>query len=117
MAMSTRGAADLLWFRVWWEYPRPHDSWVSVAYHGFNLFEGACWVVFGILVVRRYLVSGRSALEILYALTFLSFGGTDFREAYVLQAWLIWVKLVNLIGLLMLRRLSMKYWHPESRLY
>jgi hypothetical protein len=115
--MSLHQAADLLWFRVWWKYPHPTDPWFSIPYHAFNLFEGACWVVIGALVVRRFLAFRRSSLEIVYALAFLSFGLTDLREAYVLESWLVWVKLVNLIGLIGLRSLAIRKWYPGSKLF
>jgi hypothetical protein len=115
--MSLHQAVDLLWFRVWWKYAQPNDPWFSIPYHAFNLFEGACWVVIGVLVLRRYLASPRSALEIGYAMAFLSFGLSDFREAYVLESWLVWVKLVNLIALVRLRAVAIKRWHPGSKLF
>ena len=115
--MSLRDLADLLWFRVWWKHPHPIDPWFSIPYHVFSLFEGTCWVVLGALVLRRYLACHRSNLEIVYALAFVSFGLTDFREAYVLQSWLVWVKLVNLAGLVRLRAMAIKRWYPGSKLY
>jgi hypothetical protein len=42
---------------------------------------------------------------------------TDFREAYVLQSWLVWVKLANLVALIRLRAMAIRRWHPGSRLY
>jgi hypothetical protein len=115
--MNLRRAIDLLWFRVWWKYPQPTDPWFSIPYHAFNLFEGACWVVIGALVFRRFLAFRRSALEIVYALAFLSFGLTDFREAYVLESWLIWAKLANLLVLIGLRSLAIGRWYPGSKLF
>jgi hypothetical protein len=115
--MSHHEAADWLWFRVWWRHPHPTDPWFSIPYHVFNLFEGMCWIVFAALVFRRYLTFRRSPLEILYALAFVSFGLTDFREAYVLQSWLVWVKLANLIALIRLRAMAIRRWYPGSRLY
>jgi hypothetical protein len=115
--MTLHEAADLLWFRVWWRYPQPTDPWFSVPYHAFNLFEGACWVVIGVLVCRRYFAFRRSSLEMIYALAFVSFGLTDFREAYVLESWLVWAKLLNLIALLRLRSVVIKRWYPGSKLY
>lgn len=115
--MNPGGAADLLWLRVWWKYPDPHDPWFSIPYHAFNLFEGTCWVAIGALVLRRFLRFRRASLEILYALAFLTFGLTDFREAYALTSWLVWVKLVNLIALIWLRTLAIRRWYPGSRLY
>jgi hypothetical protein len=114
---STGEALDLLWFRVWWRHPHPTDPWFSMPYHAFNLFEGVCWVVFGLLVLRRFLVFRRSPLEIAYALAFFTFGLTDFREAYVLQSWLVWVKLVNLIALVWLRSIVIRRWYPASKVY
>jgi hypothetical protein len=115
--MDLQRLADLLWFRVWWRYPDPLDPWFSPPYHVFNLFEGACWLVFAGLVFRRYRTFRHSSLEIPYALAFFSFGLTDFREAYVLESWLVWVKLVNLLVLIGLRRIVIRRWYPESRLY
>lgn len=115
--MSLQRVMDFLWFRVWWKYPDPTDPWFSFPYHIFNLFEGACWVVFAGLVLRRYLTLRRSQLEILYALAFFTFGLTDFRESYVLQSWLVWVKLLNLIALIRLRSISIRRWYPGSRLF
>src|SRR4051794_28438568 len=94
---------DLLWNRTWWSY-RPGDrSDFSLPYHAFNLFEGVAWVVFAVLVLARFLQKGRSRIEIGYALAFFTFGLTDFREAYALSSWLVWVKLANLIVLAKLR--------------
>jgi hypothetical protein len=115
--MSFDDAADLLWYRSWWKYANAGDPWFSIPYHAFNLFEGVCWVVIGALVFRRYLAFRRSSLEIVYALAFLSFGLTDFREAYVLQSWLVWVKLANLIALICLRAAAIKRWYPGTKLF
>ena len=65
LATVAAKVAELLWFKVWWRYPQAGDPWFSIPYHAFNLFEGACWVVIGALVLRRYLVFRRSSLEIL----------------------------------------------------
>ncbi len=115
--MRLHQAADLLWFKVWWRYPNPNDPWFSVPYHAFNLFEGACWIVLGALVLRRYWAARRSSFEIAYAVAFLSFGMTDFREAYVLESWLVWAKLINLIVLIRLRDIAIRRWYPGSKLY
>jgi hypothetical protein len=115
--MSLRSLTDLFWFRVWWRYPDRLNPWFSAPYHVFNLFEGACWLVLAGLVLRRYLAFRRSRLEILYALAFFTFGLTDFREAYVLESWLVWVKLGNLVALIWLRAIVIKRWYPESRLF
>lgn len=108
---------DLLWSRTWWRYRPVETSWFSISYHIFNLVEGAAWVILAALVLRRYLADRRSAIEVVYALAFLSFGLTDFREAYRLETWLIWVKLANLAVLLYLRAVVIGRFYPESRLY
>ena len=59
----------------------------------------------------------RSRLELAYALAFLTFGLTDLREAFALQSWLIWVKLMNLLVLFGLRRIVIQRYYPTSRLY
>ena len=108
---------ELLWFRIWWRYPDPRDPWFSIPYHVFNLFEGLCWIVFAGLVLRRYLVFRRSPLELIYASSFFTFGLTDFREAYVLESWIVWVKLFNLVLIIRLRSIAIKQWYPGSRLF
>ncbi len=108
---------DLLWTRTWWAY-RPGDrSEFSMPYHVFNLFEGVAWVVFAALVLVRRARNGRTRLELWYALAFFMFGLTDFREAYALSSWLVWVKLVNLILLARLRRQVIQRLYPLSTLY
>jgi hypothetical protein len=115
--MHTADWVEFLFLRNWWRY-RPNETpWVSVPYHAFNLLEGAAWVVFAALVFRRYLREGRSRLEVAYALAFLTFGLTDFREAYALDSWLLWLKLVNLAALLWLRSTVIARWYPTCRLY
>ena len=67
----------------WWTFdPATAGVWDHI-YRGFNLFEGLAWVLFAVLVFVRYLRRGQSKLEIVYAVIFLLFGLTDFREAYV----------------------------------
>jgi hypothetical protein len=81
------------------------------------LFEGVCWVCFAGLVLHRYLKFRHSMIEIVYSLAFLTFGLTDFREAYVLESWLVWVKLANLIALIALRSIVMRRYYPDSKLF
>ena len=108
---------DYLIFRTWWSYPTGNRSWFESPYHAFNLFEGAVWVIFAGLVLRRFLSHRRSSLEVAYALAFFTFGLTDFREAYALQSWLVWLKGANLLMLFWLRHLVMSRYYPESKLY
>jgi hypothetical protein len=112
-----KSVVEFLWFKVWWKYPNPVDPWFSIPYHVFNLFEGTCWAILACLVLGRYLVHVRSVVEVGYATAFLTFGLTDFREAYELSSWLVWLKLVNLIVLIQLRNIVMKRWYPASKLY
>jgi hypothetical protein len=108
---------DVLFLRTWWRYRPDETPWVAVPYHAFNLFEGTAWVVLSILVLRRYRVSRRSPVEVAYSLAFFTFGLTDFREAYALDSWLIWVKLLNLIVLFRLRSVVIRRFYPGSKLY
>jgi hypothetical protein len=115
--VSLSRLTELLWFKVWWRYPQPTDPWFSIPYHIFNLFEGACWACFAGLVLRRYLKFRHSKIEFVYSLAFFTFGLTDFREAYVLESWLVWVKLVNLIALIVLRSVVIRRYYPDSKLF
>jgi hypothetical protein len=108
---------ELLWTETWWRYDPNDRSWVWLPYHYFNLFEGMAWLVFSILVVIRCSRKSRSKLELLYALSFFTFAWTDFREAFALSSWLIWVKLANLIILARMRAKVIRRYYPESRLY
>lgn len=108
---------EILFATTWWTYD-PHDRTLhSVSYHAFNFFEGAVWIGFGVLVFRRFLKNRRSTLELAYFAAFVLFGLTDFREAYFMQSWLLWVKLANLVALFWLRRVVMRQHYPESKLY
>ncbi|WP_165226911.1 hypothetical protein [Aquisphaera insulae] len=108
---------DLLWYRTWYAYSAGNPPWIEIPYHVFNLFEGAAWCLFAALVLRRYLIHRRSWLELAYALAFLTFGMTDFREAYSLQTWLLWIKGLNLAILLGLRAHILGRYYPGEKLY
>jgi hypothetical protein len=107
----TAGLATLF-ARSWWQYDQNDPSWFSAAYHGFNLCEGAAWCVLAALVAARFIKHRRSKWEIAYSLAFVSFGVSDFREAYRLETWLIAAKFVNLVALLMLRSRVLKRFYP-----
>ena len=110
--------ADLFWLRVWWTYGRRDGiGWVDGPYHAFNLSEGVIWVVVAALVLRRHRRHHHSALELAYALAFFTFGLTDFREAYALSSWLLWVKGLNLGVLLRLRSVVIRRYYPGSKLF
>ncbi len=108
---------DLLLLRRWWQYHPKTSSWVEFVYHNFNLFEGVVWFLMAGLVARRYQAHRHSWVEGIYALTFLTFGLTDFREAVALDSWLIWLKLVNLIMLMKIRAWVIRKYYPTSRLF
>ncbi len=108
---------DFLFLRTWWTYATARYPAQAIPYHFFNLFEGTAWIVFAVLVLVRYARNRRNTIEIWYAVAFFAFGLTDFREAYVLQSWLIWVKLVNLGLLLWLRAIVIRRFYPESKLF
>jgi hypothetical protein len=108
---------DVLVFRTWWRYRPAETPEVAVPYHLFNLFEGCVWFVLAFLVFRRYWTGRRSPLEVAYAVAFITFGLTDFREAYVLQSWLIWLKATNLVVLWKLRSKVIGQYYPASKLY
>lgn len=112
--MST--AFEYAFTRTWWTYSPPFDEFSQI-YHAFNLFEGCVWLVLAALVGLRYGRRGRSIVELLYAGAFFTFGLTDFREAWAMQSWLIWLKALNLGLLLRLRWYVIRNYYPESRLY
>ena len=101
-------------FRRWWEYSPIADPF-STVYHAFNLVEGVAWIVCARLVFSRWWRKRNSALEPLYAAAFLTFAATDFREAYLVEGWLILLKGLNLAVLLWLRRLILTRFYPECR--
>lgn len=115
--MSFRQWLQILFLQEWWRYNPRDTPWVFVPYHLFNLAEGAAWLVFAGLVLRRYATAQNSPWEIVYAAGFVTFGLTDFLEAYALHSWLLWLKLVNLIALLVLRHQVRTRYYPTSRLY
>ena len=109
--------ANYLVFRNWWTYRSGSPSWIEIPYHVFNLFEGTVWVILSGLVLRRFLRYRHSPIEAVYALALFTFGLTDFREAYALDSWLIWLKAVNLLVLLGLRSLVINRYYQDSKLY
>lgn len=107
---------DFLFTRTWWTY-QPHEDWYTEPYHWFNIAEGIAWLVFALLVLRRYSVYRKSRLEIAYALAFALFGLSDFREAYVVQSWLMLGKGAVLAAILWLRWIIISRYYPESRTF
>lgn len=108
---------EIVFIRSWWRYTPNDGQWFTAIYHWFNIAEGIAWVVCSGLVFRRYLTHRRSRLEICYAVAFLTFAITDFKEAYEQSSWLIWLKLLNLIVLFLLRHRVMTHHYPAAKLY
>ncbi len=118
-----RGLIDYLWFHTWWTYTPgntsggPSEDWYLQPYHWINLVEGCFWVGFTVAVLIRFAKHRRTSLELLYALAFLTFGLSDFREAYVVQSWLILAKGVNLAIIIYLRWYLIKHHYPQSKTF
>ena len=106
---------DLL-TNTWWTY-RAGDGWFGLLYSWFNVVEGCLWILLAGLVLRRYLKHRRSKLELLYAVSFLTFGLTDFRESYSLTTVLVIAKGINLVILLWLRRYVLRHFYPQQKTY
>lgn len=102
--------------RMWWTY-HPAAEWPEQVYRGFNLVEGCAWLVIAALVLWRYRRFRRSPLELVYAIAFVTFGLSDFWEAYELTSALITFKGANLIVLLLLRRAILRRYYPQSRTF
>lgn len=110
--------SDWLWLHTWWSYAASEDPLHANVYRGINLIEGLFWVGFFAAVLARHVRNkDRRPIELAYAFAFLCFGLTDFREAIALQSWLIWVKLINLIILIGLRKRVMNSLYPEAKVY
>ncbi len=115
--LNSKQVVHFLVFRTWWTYRSGNPDWFEIPYHFFNLFEGMIWVILSIQVLVRYIRHRCSAVEIVYAGAFFAFGLTDFREAFSLESWLIWIKAANLLALIRLRSIVIKRHYPASKLY
>ena len=102
--------------KTWWTY-HAGDGWFGLLYSWFNVVEGCLWILLAGLVLRRYLKHRRSKLELLDALSFLTFGLSDFRESFSLTLWLIIAKGINLTILLWLRRYVLRHCYPQQKTY
>jgi hypothetical protein len=106
-----------LLMRSWWRYAATESSTFSASYHWFNLAEGIAWCVIAALVLCRYFKERKSSLEVAYATAFLTFGLSDFVEAWRLTTWLILAKGANLMALFLLRRIILRRHYPESKTF
>ena len=111
-----RAAIDWL-ATTWWSFDAAPQSTFSRVYRGINLVEGSIWCLLSLLVAIRFARHRRSAIELLYAAAFLTFGWSDFREAHSLQSWLIVAKALNLVALVWLRHVVLRRHYPSSRTY
>lgn len=105
-----------LFTRTWWIYSRDASLFEQL-YHWLNLVEGAAWIGFAALVLQRYLRHRHSKIEMVYAAAFLTFGISDFWEAYRLTSWLILFKGANLLVLIYLRRTVLRRFYPNNRTF
>lgn len=108
---------DILFTRTWSRYTPSEGDWFGSVYHWLNILEGGAWFTFSLLVLWRYVKQRNSGLELWYSLAFATFGISDFAEAWELSSWLIWLKLLNLIILLRLRRIVMTRFYPQATVY
>ena len=108
---------DILFTHTWWQYNVHSVDLFDTIYHWFNILEGCAWILFALLVLIRFLKNCCSTLELWYCFSFFSFAMTDFYEAFAQTSWLIWLKLINLILLLMIRRKVMTKHYPAAKLY
>ncbi len=115
--MTRKQILEYLVFRTWWTYGSGNPDWFEIPYHFFNLLEGTIWVILSGLVLARYIRYRHSIIEVIYSAAFFTFGLTDFREAYALQSWLIWLKLANLLLLVKLRLTVIRRYYPTSKLF
>lgn len=115
--MQVSETLDSVFVGTWWTWSPDSVNWFDPLYHWFNVVEGCFWIVFSLLVLRRHFAHRCSRLEVFYAAAFLAFAATDFREAWEQSSWLIWLKLLNLVVLLSLRRTVMSRYYPDAKVY
>ena len=104
------------WFRQeLWRHDPDHATLTDQLCRGFNWIEAIAWIACAFLILRRHQRHHKSALEPVYALSFLLFAVTDLREAAVIHAWLIWVKAIILICILTLRQYMKQHHYPQLK--
>ena len=108
---------EIVFVRIWWIYDAEEPLGFSACYHWFNILEGLVWLVFSALVLLRFLRHRQSRIELCYFALFAAFGVSDFVEAWQQSSWLIWLKLINLSGLVWTRERVMRRHYPEARVY
>lgn len=102
---------------IWWQWNSENPSAFDIFYHGFNIAESFVWLCLAGLVLRRFLETQNSRMELAYALLLATFGITDVVEAWEQSTWLFALKGMNLLMLLWIRRSVMKRYYPASGLY
>lgn len=108
---------EIVFVQIWWTYDAEEPFGFSACYHWFNILEGLVWLVFSALVLLRFLRNRRSQIELCYCALFAAFGVSDLFEAWQQSSWLIWLKLLNLYGLVRARAHVMRRHYPEARVY
>ena len=100
--------------REWWRFdPDSAGAWDQI-YHWFNLFEGAAWFAFALLVLRMSLRHRKSSLELAYICLFFAFGLTDFHEAFVQSGPLVLLKGAILAMLITIRSVVLNRYYPAG---
>ncbi len=117
--MSNKWTDDVvpsdLWSRELYRY-QPSADWPLQLIHTFNLLEGTLWLIFAGLVVNRWRRHRHSLRwEGTYALAFVAFAASDFREAWLLTTGLLLLKAAILVLLLPLLRIVHRRFYPGSR--
>jgi len=100
---------------VWLDYSQTRHEPFTQFCHWFNIVEGIGWILLGLFVFTRYFKFRKSTDELWFAVAFMTFGLTDFYEAWLYPTWLIYVKAFNLIALLKLRSKVAPLYHTGKR--
>jgi hypothetical protein len=91
-------------------------SWLRTAYKTVNFCEGNAWILFGILVLNRCR-KNPAFYEILYSLSFIIFGVSDYIEINHYPIWLGSWKVINVWILLYFRSLTIRTKYPQAKVY
>ena len=105
------------WFKPWWVWQPETAGIGDWSYRAFNLLEGLAWLCFCGLVLYRWYRHRRSPWEWGYALAFITFGITDFCEAYAQSLGLILIKGAVLVWMMLVRHRATRVWYPGAKVY
>ncbi len=108
---------EILFTETWWTYDPRDLSAHSIFTHWFNLFEAVrAWCVFAALAPQVLKVLPQFDRSRSWGVPFVVFGLTDFREAYCLQSWLLWLKLIILVALFLKKAVDAEFYPEEQGL-